>query len=121
MQKKFGKNTKKESMDDLSSDFREYLINSLKDPQEALGYLEVALEEYEKDNNLEAFLLSIRSVAEAQGGLLKLARNTKLNRQNLYKVLSAQGNPKVDTLSTILKGIGFKLSIAPIQESKKTS
>ena len=45
--------------------------------------------------------------------MTKLAKTTKLNRQNLYKILSEKGNPRLDNFGTILKGLGFKLSIEP--------
>ena len=94
-------------------DYHSDLITSLKDPEEAYGYLHVALEEYQEDNNIEAFLIALRNVASAQGGMAKLAKSTKLNRQNLYKILSEKGNPRLDNFGTILKGLGFKLSIEP--------
>lgn len=91
--------------------FNDYLITSLKDPQEARAYLNVALEAYEKDRDSEAFLLALRDVAEARGGLTRLARETKLNRQNLYRMLSDDGNPQLNTLSAILSALGLRLSI----------
>lgn len=91
--------------------FNDYLIESLKNPREAKAYLNVALEEFEQDRDMEAFLLALRDVAEAQGGLSCLARRTRLNRQNLYRALSDRGNPRLDTLSVILNGLDFRLSI----------
>jgi len=93
--------------------FRDYLSTRLQDPQEAAAYLKMALEEYEKDGNAEAFLLALRSVVEAMGGISELAKRTNLNRQNLYRALSGKGNPKWSTLGTILGGLGFRLSIEP--------
>lgn len=92
-------------------DYHDDLIKSLKDPAEAYGYLQVALEEYQEDNNTEALLVALRNVAEAQGGMTKLAQKTHLNRQNLYKILSKKGNPRLDNFGLILNGLGFKLSI----------
>jgi len=94
--------------------FDEYLYESLRDPDEASAYLEVALEEYEKDGDLEAFLLALKDVANARGGLLRLSKKTHLSRQSLYKALSVRGNPRLNTLSIILKGLGFRFSIHPI-------
>ena len=103
-------------------DFRDYHIEKLRDPEEAGVYLDVALEEYEQDGDTEAFLLALKDVAEAQGGIGKLAERTKLNRQNLYKALSAKGNPRLQTVETILHGLGFRLSVEPVEvvESIKT-
>ncbi len=45
--------------------FEAHHLEFLKDPERARVYLEVALEEYEKDHDSEAFLLALRDVAEA--------------------------------------------------------
>ena len=91
--------------------YHDYLISSLKDPNEAYGYLQVAVEEYQVDNDAEALLIALRNIAEAQGGMTELARKTHLNRQNLYSILSKKGNPRLDTFGILLKGLGFKLTI----------
>ena len=65
------------------------LIESLRDAREAEGYLNAALEE----DDPELFLLALRNVAEAQGGVASLAEKTKLNRESLYRMLSERGNP----------------------------
>jgi len=95
--------------------FRDYVKDKLKDPEEAISYLNTALEEYEKDRDTEAFLLALRTVTEARGGVSELARKTNLNRQHLYKTLSNKGNPRLNTLETVLHGLGFRLSIVPLE------
>lgn len=96
--------------------FEDYLIEELKDPEFAQEYLNIALEEYNKDNNLEALLLALKDVAMAQGGIQKLAKQTHLNRQNLYRVLSAKSEPKINTMESILNGLGFQLAIKKMFE-----
>jgi len=97
--------------------FKDYLIEKLKDPTEAKIYINVALEDYQRDNDAETFLLAVRDVAEAMGGISNLAKNTNLNRQNLYRALSSKGNPKLITLGNILNGLGFHLSVEPNQKA----
>jgi probable addiction module antidote protein len=94
-----------------TGDYHEWLINSLKNKKEAAAYLQVALEEYQNDGDLEAFLLALRHVAEAQGGLGMLSKKTNLNRESLYKTLSSKGNPKLQTIGLLLKGLGFEFAI----------
>jgi probable addiction module antidote protein len=77
--------------------------------------LNTALEEYEKDKDTDAFLLALRTVAEVRGGIGELAKKTNLNRQHLYKTLSSKGNPRLDTLEDVLHGLGFRLSIVPLE------
>lgn len=99
--------------------YREFVTETVRDPQEATEYLSVSLEEYERDGNLEAFLLALRTVVESQGGMTEFARKTALNRQSLYKTLSKKGNPRLQTLHTILHALGLKLSIEPITFSMR--
>lgn len=94
-----------------TGDYHEWLMKSLKDKKEAAAFLQVALTEYQHDDDLEAFLLALRQVAEAQGGLAKLSKKTHLNRESLYKTLSSRGNPKLQTISVLLKGLGFEFCI----------
>lgn len=95
----------------VTGSYDEWLIESLRNKQEAAVYLQVAFEEFQKDEDIEALLLALRYVAEAQGGLGKLAQKTHLNRESLYKTLSKKGNPKLQTVGLLLKGLGFQFSI----------
>ena len=47
---------------------------------------------------------------EAQGGFTKLARKVRMSRTSLYKALSENGNPEVNTLEAILKVYGIRIS-----------
>ena len=94
--------------------FEEHHRDFLRDPKRAKAYLEVALEDYEQDQDSDAFLLALRDIAEAQGGLGKLAKATKLNRANIYKALSQSGNPRLNTVEKILHELGFQLWIKPL-------
>jgi probable addiction module antidote protein len=96
-----------------TKNYHDDLIIALRDPKECYAYLQVALDEYQEDNDADALLIALRNVAEARGGITKLAKKTHLNRQNLYKALSKTGNPRLDTFGMILKGLGFHLSIQP--------
>ena len=102
----------KETLLKNTASYHDEFIESLKKPDEAFGYLQVALEEYQEDNDVEALLVALRNIAMAQGGMTELAKKTHLNRQSLYNILSKKGNPRLDTFGLILNGLGFKLSIA---------
>ncbi len=104
----------KRKIEQLTGDYESWLIKSLRNKKEAASYLQVALDEYQNDGNTEALLLALRHVAEAQGGLSQLSRKTHLNRESLYKTLSSKGNPKLQTLGLVLKGLGFHLYIEPV-------
>ena len=85
------------------------LIESLKDPAEAAAYLTAALEEQAKDAE-ELFLLALRNMAEAHG-IAKLATEAALNRETLYRTLSARGNPRLSTIGALLAALGLRLAV----------
>ena len=95
----------------LTISHQESLFERLQDPEYAESYLQAALDLFEECGDEKAFLLSLQQVAEARGGMTKLARDAKLNRESLYKSLSAKGNPKFSTLGAIIRALGFKLHI----------
>ena len=90
-----------------SRSYQDSLIKGLQDPKEAAAYLDAALEEGDR----AAFLLAIRHVIEALGGMTQMARDTGLNRENLYRVLSEQGNPELNSLEKLLKALGLRLAV----------
>ena len=83
------------------------LIESLRDAGEAEEYLNATLEE----GNPELFLLALRNVAEAQGGVAQLAEKAMLNSESLYKILSERGNPELKSLNALLHALGFRLAV----------
>jgi len=89
--------------------FHEDLIDSLKDPKERAAYLNAAIEDGDKKILLQAF----RDITEAYGGMSKLASKTDLARESLYRVLSSQGNPTLDTLQKISGELGVRMSFQP--------
>lgn len=87
--------------------YRAELIEGLRDPSEAEGYLNAALEEEDP----ELFLVALTNVAEAQGGVAQLADKAQLNRESLYRMLSARGNPELKSLDALLHTLGFRLAV----------
>lgn len=91
-------------------DHQDYLLERLKDTELALAYLNEAF----SDDDQRVFLLALKNVIEAQGGdMTAVAEEATISRQNLYKVLSAKGNPKLTSLRSILHTIGYELAIQP--------
>ena len=86
--------------------YHEDLINDLKDPKCALGYLNACLEGGDEGT----FLLALRYVAEAQGGFVKLAKKTKLSREHLFRMLSKKGNPRFVSLKSLADAFGWRLA-----------
>lgn len=90
-----------------SRPYRESLLEHLRDPEEAAAYLDAALEAGDRP----AFLLAIKNVIDAFGGVTQISRDTGLNRENLYRVLSERGNPELKSLEKLLKTLGLRLAV----------
>lgn len=77
------------------------------EPGHAAAYLEAALETGDAGDLMQA----LRDIAEARGGIARLAAETGLNRETLYRTLSKRGNPQLSSLLAILRASGLKLAI----------
>jgi len=86
------------------------------DPNFAAEYLDNILEVGEPTD----LLIALRQMAAAFGGVAKVASKAKLNPTQLYRTLSAQGNPEVRSLSAVLRTMGMRLSIKrlPLKRGK---
>ena len=89
--------------------YQDYLIKSLKKPEEAAGYLNAALE----GGDIKVFLLALRNVVHAQGGVAKVAKKTHKSRTSLYKAFSKKGNPYLKSTNNILSAMGMHLAVIP--------
>ena len=74
----------------------------LQDPEFTTAYLNESLEE----DGMSGFLVALRNIARANGGIAKVAEIADVNRENLFRSLSHEGNPKLGTLLPVLKALG---------------
>lgn len=97
-----------------SKNYHDWLMKKLKDHDEAVAYLNAALEESLKgdEESQQLFLMALRNVAEAQGGIGNLAKRAGIGRESLYKTLSAKGNPKWHTLVSLVIALGLNLRLS---------
>ncbi|MGA3211000.1 MAG: addiction module antidote protein [Terriglobales bacterium] len=90
----------------------EAIVKELRDdPDFAAEYLKAAIEDSDEPTVL---LMALRHVAEAQGGLAKIARRAGIERESLYRALSARGNPRLTTLFAVTKAMGLALTVEPL-------
>jgi len=92
-----------------------------------ISYDEVAAEIYRDDPKLaaeilndcllegeqEEFLIALRHMSKAFGGMQELAKTTGLHEKTLYKTLSEKGNPSLKTLLSLIDVMGLQLNITP--------
>jgi probable addiction module antidote protein len=98
----------------IGESYDRHLIESLKDPEYAVEYLNATLE----DEDYKVFLLALRDVAEASG-IKKVAIVSDLNRENIYRMLSPKGNPRISSLVSLLRAIGIRLNTQPLKPQRK--
>jgi probable addiction module antidote protein len=90
---------------------REQLIDEHKaDPQLAIEYLNAAAEE----DDPQTALLALRTVAEALG-MAKVAKAAGVPRESLYRALSPNGNPRLNTLHAVLRAAGLRLAFERVE------
>ncbi|MBM7334328.1 MAG: addiction module antidote protein [Alcanivorax sp.] len=78
------------------------------DPAMALDYLRTAFDELDKPDGEAAFLVALRHVVEAQGGMAVVAGRARLSRESLYRALSPKGNPTLKTMTAVVKATGLR-------------
>ncbi len=88
--------------------YQGYVLESLKDPEEAAAYIEAVLEL----DDSAALLLALRQVAKAHG-MAEVARRADVGEKSLFRALSENGNPTITTLHKVLHAVGLRLSVTP--------
>ena len=80
------------------------------DPAYARQLLNSILE----DGDQGELLMTLRQMATAFGGMQTVAEQAHLNPTQLYRTLSAEGNPALSSFSAILKAMGMRLAVLPM-------
>jgi probable addiction module antidote protein len=80
----------------------------LEDDAVVAEYLNAALE----DENPDVFLQALADVAKARG-MSKLARDTGLGRESLYKALAPGAKPRYETIIKLVRALGVELQTTP--------
>ncbi|MDE1945542.1 MAG: transcriptional regulator [Patescibacteria group bacterium] len=94
-------------------EYKPFLLESLRDPAHAALFINGALEESRTKEDMPFLLLCLRDVVKAQGGMTKVARLAGINRENLYRILSKDGNPEFRRLTQLLSAMGLRISVSP--------
>ncbi len=85
-----------------------------RDPGFAAEYLNAILE----DGDQQELMTALRYMAKAFGGVSRLAEEAELNATTLYRTLSPRGNPELKSLRALLKAMGMRLAVEPLETSK---
>ena len=108
---------RRRTAEEPSLSYEDWLVEQLKDPAEAAGYLEAIIEQGDQ----KALMVALRQVAMAQGGIATMARRAKVTREAAYRMLSKSGNPELRSLNALLAAAGLRLSVKPIGATAKAA
>ena len=78
-----------------------------RDAEFAAEYLKAALEDEDEPRVL---LIALRQIARARG-IAQVAKAAGIERESLYRALSARGNPRMSTLMAVTRAMGLKLTV----------
>ena len=82
------------------------VVDFLDSDEAMVEYLNVALEEQDP----AFFAKAIGDVARARG-MTAIAEASGVGRQSLYRALSSDGNPRLETLFRVLESLDLRLAV----------
>ncbi len=87
--------------------FRPYdAANYLRNEADIAAYLEAAVAE----DDPAVLARALGAIARARN-MSELARDAGLSRQSLYKALSGDGNPSLDTIMRVMRALGLRFAL----------
>jgi len=89
-------------------------IDTLTSPEAERAYLEAAFE----DGDPALIAAAIGDIARARG-ISQIARDAGLSREVMYKSFRKEGNPTLETLASVVKALGFKLTVTSVAQEAK--
>ena len=96
--------------------WKDILIEQLAaDREEAIGFLQAVMEDYQVFRNPAAVVSAVQAVIESQGGIEEVAKRAAMSPETLSKILSSEKSPHLDTLAAVFNALGCRLAIVPLK------
>lgn len=89
-------------------EFKDTIQQELRNPEFAIAYLNDALNSEDK----KAFLIALKDVIEARGDITGFAKAAHTPRQSIYRMLSEEGNPTYENLTSIFNAMGLQMNLS---------
>lgn len=97
--------------------FRPYDTANYLDSEDAIvGYLKATCE----DGTPNEIARALGTIARARN-MTRLAEQTGLSRQALYKALSGEGNPEFATIVKVAEALGLRVSFVAAEEKQNAA
>ena len=101
----------------MSEEYRKFdPADYVKSEEDVRGLLRAAVDEDHGDGVVIRAVL--KHVARMQN-MSALARDTGLNRGNLYEALSEDGNPTLETLLKVTNALGLRLRLESVEDGAR--
>ncbi|XHX76936.1 MAG: DNA-binding protein [Stenomitos frigidus ULC029] len=97
-----------------SDTYRDFLIQSLQDPEEAAAYLEAILEEANPDPELSK--VALLGIAEALSDVDDASEKRKFYSKTLDEILSQSGGQEIYGFTNWLNSLGLKLTVTVAEQ-----
>ncbi|MEA5598483.1 transcriptional regulator [Rivularia sp. UHCC 0363] len=101
----------KEIKTPTSTSYREYLINSLQNPERAAGYIAVMLELDEEGYDAKIFRSALEEVVEARKRSDNYSETAQQHYEQLDKILAETGGAEILKLVEFLDALGYRITL----------
>ena len=93
--------------------FDEDIIMQLQDREFEAGWLELTLQEFFENGNIDDFIRCLTYVVKARGRgeVSRLATASDIDRGNLSEILNGKVTPRIDTALKLIRGLGYECNI----------
>ena len=92
-------------------------LERLQDTEYQKEWLELTLNEFLEDGNIETFIrcltdvVKVRVKTSGRGEISRLAKELKIDRSNLSEIINGDKQPRLETAFKLLNGLGYKYDI----------
>ena len=97
--------------------WEDHHIQLLQDPEYQKEWLELTLNDFLEDGDMDTFIRCLTDVVKARvkssgrGEISRLARKLKIDRSNLSEIVNGDKQPRLETAFKLLNGLGYKNNI----------
>ena len=95
-----------------SKSFNEYILNDLKTDEDIKEWINIGLQEFLQDNDLNAFVKALEYAVRAKDSILGISKKTGISRSNLYAIFNGEQQPQLSTALKIIKELGYTVQVA---------
>lgn len=96
--------------------FDDLLIEDLKNPEYAAGFLNIAIEEFLEDGDIKSFNKILNFIVKASN-VSQIAKESKISRNHLYRIINNKSEPTLTNALRLIKALGYQFKIEPIEKS----